>query len=99
MIKICIAWISLLIIFLFGLETSFAEKILIGETAWISVEGVPFAYLARIDTGARTTSIHAVDVAVINGSTNPKENVGKIVVLKQLIERDGLRPYRRQLSM
>ena len=54
-----------------------APKATIGETAWIGVAGVPFEYLARIDTGARVTSIHAVDLHVDGGSEKPFENVGK----------------------
>ncbi len=53
------------------------EKVNIGETAWIDVGGIPFAYLARIDTGARTTSLHAVNVKVVDGSQTPEQNVGR----------------------
>lgn len=65
-----------------GPGVSAAEKNIIGETAWIEVGGVPFAYLARIDTGARTSSIHAVEVKVIDGADRPEENVGKTVSFK-----------------
>lgn len=68
----------------FWAENSVAEKIIVGETAWVMVEGTPYEYMARIDTGARTTSIHAIDVRVINGSTDPEENVGKTVTFKTL---------------
>lgn len=71
-----------------GACVSGADKTVIGETAWVKVEGVPFSYLARIDTGARTTSIHAIDVKILNGSSNPDENVGKIISF-QTLSRDG----------
>lgn len=61
-----------------------AEKFVIGETAWIEVGGVPFNYLARIDTGASTTSIHAIDVKVADASVNPDENLGKMVTFRTL---------------
>ena len=67
-----------------GPHISVAEKIIVGETDWIEVEGVPFSYLARIDTGARTTSIHALDLKVVDGSSDPDENVGKIVSFRTL---------------
>jgi len=65
-----------------------SEKSLIGETAWIGVGGVPFTYLARIDTGARVTSIHAVDIEVTDGAQIVDENVGKTISFKTL-NRDG----------
>ncbi len=64
------------------------NKLLIGETAWIEVGTVPFAYLARIDTGARVTSIHAVNITITGGSAVPDENVGKTVSF-QTVNRDG----------
>lgn len=54
-----------------------ASKDIIGETAWITVEGVPHKYLSRIDTGARKTSIHAIDIQVTDGSEKLSDNVGK----------------------
>lgn len=67
-----------------GVEIAVAEKIIVGETAWVMVEGTPYEFLARVDTGARTTSIHAIDVRVTNGSADPEENVGKTVTFKTL---------------
>ncbi len=65
-----------------------AEKTIVGQTAWLEVGGVPFNFLARVDTGANTTSIHAVDVKVIDGSSEPKENVGKTISF-QTLNREG----------
>lgn len=83
--------VTIISLFLFSITVAsiaFAEKTVIGETAWIGVEGIPFTYLARIDTGAQTTSIHAIDVKVIDGSSNPDENVGKTVSFRTL-SREG----------
>jgi len=55
------------------------QKNIIGETAWISIAGISVPYLARIDTGARITSIHAMDIQIEKQSTNPKENIGKAI--------------------
>ncbi len=52
---------------------------IIGATAVIEVAGVPFPYLARIDTGAHNTSIHAVNIDIVNESDYPEENIGKTV--------------------
>ncbi len=54
-----------------------APKEIIGETAWVSVSGVPFEYLSRIDTGARITSVHAVDMHVKNGASKASDNIGR----------------------
>ena len=73
---------------LIGTQAWAEQKTLIGETAWIEVGDIPFTYLARIDTGARITSIHAVDVNITGGSSVPDENVGKTVFF-QTVNRDG----------
>ena len=55
------------------------QKTIIGATAFMEVGGVPFPMLARIDTGAHNTSIHALNVHVVNESDEPDENIGKTV--------------------
>ena len=60
-----------------GTQAWAEQKGLIGETAWIGVGGVSFSYLARIDTGARVTSIHATEVKITDGSVDPKKNIGR----------------------
>ena len=62
-----------------GNAVSAGQKAVIGETAWITIDGISVPYLARIDTGARITSIHAVDIEIENGSKLPEENVGRII--------------------
>ncbi len=86
--KSIVTIISLFLLSITVASVSFAQKTVIGETAWIGVEGIPFNFLARIDTGARTTSIHAIDVKVVDGSINPEENVGKTVSFRTL-SREG----------
>ena len=54
-------------------------KDIIGETARIRVKEADFDYIARIDTGARMTSIHAVDLLIEDASDKPQENIGKTV--------------------
>jgi hypothetical protein len=64
------------------------QKNLIGETAKIKVEETGEAYLARIDTGARITSIHAMDLEVEGGSNDKQDNVGKMVTFTTINEHD-----------
>ena len=54
-------------------------KKVIGETAQISMTDGNIEYLARIDTGARITSVHALDVEVAESSQDKKDNIGKLL--------------------
>ncbi len=65
------------------------QRSTIGETAWIRIGGIPLSYLARIDTGAKTSSIHATNIEIINGSAVYSENIGKSITF-QTINRDGI---------
>ena len=73
---------------LLGTHVCAGQKATIGETAWIGVGGVPFSYLARIDTGARVTSMHALDVKIANKHSVPQKNIGKSITF-QTMNRDG----------
>ena len=55
------------------------DKMVVGETARIAVVEAGMKFLARIDTGARVTSIHALDVEVQDGSQDKRANEGKPV--------------------
>ena len=68
-----------LFFFFFAAAATAGEKSVIGETAWIQVAQLPFSLLARIDTGARTTSIHAVDIRISGESSVVQENIGKTI--------------------
>ena len=74
---------SILLVFLFLLpgllQAEAGKKTIIGVTAFMEVGGVPFPLLARIDTGAHNTSIHALNVHLVNESDYPEENIGKTV--------------------
>lgn len=78
----CIFFSSLL-----GTQT-WAEQKIIGETAWIKAGGVPFPYRARIDTGARVTSIHATKVSITDNSKEPEKNIGRKITFTTA-NRDG----------
>ncbi len=55
------------------------KKQTVGETARILVAETRNNYLARIDTGARITSIHATNITVKDGLAEKTDNVGKLV--------------------
>lgn len=59
------------LVLLFGLILSFSttsyaqllkEKVLIGRVEWVSLPDLKIKQKARIDTGAKTTSMHAVNI-------------------------------------
>ncbi len=56
-----------------------AGKEVIGRELRVLVEEFGAEYLARVDTGATTTSIHATDQRIINGGDDPRDNVGKMI--------------------
>ncbi|MGF1697145.1 RimK/LysX family protein [Vibrio lamellibrachiae] len=51
----------------------------IGQKAFIDIEGFDSAYRARIDTGATRTSLHAMNIEVIDGVDELDANIGKEV--------------------
>ncbi|RLB68816.1 MAG: hypothetical protein DRH04_06330 [Deltaproteobacteria bacterium] len=53
----------------------------VGATEIIHVVEAKLDFKARIDTGARTTSINAQNIRIENPSPNKKENVGKKISL------------------
>ena len=61
------------------LQTCKNERLVIGENAWITVENIDHSINARIDTGARTTSIHALDIVIEGAKQEFDANVGKPV--------------------
>ncbi|WP_163933210.1 RimK/LysX family protein [Paraferrimonas sp. SM1919] len=60
----------------------------IGPTEILSVRQSGLEYHARIDTGAVETSLHAIDMHVIDGVDDKKKNVGKTIEFTSLNE-DG----------
>ncbi|WOT06588.1 putative ATP-dependent zinc protease [Shewanella youngdeokensis] len=57
-----------------------SDKSVIGPTADMFVANANLGYVARIDTGAVNTSLHAINLQVEGGSAkNMKDNVGKML--------------------
>ena len=82
------ALIFLLFFCISGHQVHAGQKITIGETAWIGVEGLPFSYLARVDTGAKSSSINATNIIILDKSTVYSENIGKTLSFETR-NRDG----------
>ena len=77
-----IALVLVWYIFLPGLvvaDSLCMDKRIIGQECWVHIEELNLEYLARVDTGATTTSLHATDFMIIDGTDNPQENIGKTV--------------------
>jgi ribosomal protein S6--L-glutamate ligase len=68
------------------------EKITIGRVEWIELPDLKIKYRARIDTGAKTSSLHAESIEEVrrDGELWVKfgllDNAGKVVVLTRKVE-------------
>ncbi len=58
------------------------EKVLIGRVEWIALPDIKIKLKARIDTGAKTTSLHAVNIEEV-------EQRGELFVKFQTVDADG----------
>ena len=58
------------------------EKVLIGRIEWVHLPETKIKYKARIDTGAKTTSMHAVNIEEV-------EQRGELFVKFQTVDQDG----------
>lgn len=78
----------LLLLLLIASCASFGGRHIIGQTARIKVVDAGLSFRARIDTGAKTTSIHAIDIQIENGSEVMTENIGKEITFKIINEKN-----------
>ena len=58
------------------------EKVLIGRIEWVSMPELKIKHKARIDTGAKTTSMHAINIEEV-------EQRGELFVKFQTIDSEG----------
>lgn len=58
------------------------EKILIGRIEWVGLPDMKIKHKARIDTGAKTTSMHAVNIEEV-------EQRGELFVKFQTVDAEG----------
>jgi len=62
------------------------QKKIIGATELVDVIDVGLVFKARVDTGAKTTSIHAKNIRVHNASPKMRDNVGKKITFRVINE-------------
>ena len=67
------------------------NKHVIGQIATIEVVEAKLTFKARIDTGAKRTSLHAIDIKVDNQSQAMAENVGKEITFTTFNEKNEQR--------
>ncbi len=58
------------------------EKVLIGRVEWVSLPDIKIKLKARIDTGAKTTSMHAINIEEV-------EQRGELFVKFQTVDAEG----------
>ena len=54
-----------------GSASAAPEKLIIGEVEYVAVPALDMVFRARIDTGAKASSIHAVDIETFERDGNP----------------------------
>lgn len=59
----------------------------LGATEVLRVEAAQLDFLARIDTGAGTTSIHALDLEIRDAAARAEDNVGREIRFRVVNER------------
>lgn len=74
------------------------DKKLVGAVERMSVIATGLDYQARIDTGARTTSLHAVDIIVEQAEQEKQKNIGKFVTFTTLNEQGAEKILRMKIS-
>ncbi|MDR9830974.1 RimK/LysX family protein [Vibrio sp. FNV 38] len=55
------------------------DMVIIGEKEFVHVQDLDSVYRARIDTGATRTSLHAMNIEIIDGVEELEGNIGKQV--------------------
>jgi hypothetical protein len=75
-----------------------ARKHIIGQTEMIVVVEMGLAFKARIDTGAKHTSIHATDINVESRSEVMAENIGKEITFKTINEKNESREIKTTIK-
>lgn len=55
------------------------DKKVVGRTCRVHVEELDLDYLARVDTGASITSLHATDFLIDKGTDDPRDNIGRAI--------------------
>jgi len=61
-----------------SVETTHAKRV-IGPVATIGERETDLRFLARVDTGAETCSLHTTEKTIVGGSEYMEENIGKTV--------------------
>jgi hypothetical protein len=83
------------------LATSCVTKVnkhIIGQSAVIEVVDAGLAFKARIDTGAKRTSIHAVNIHVNDKSELMEENTGKEITFRVINEKSEEREIKTTIK-
>jgi len=82
-VKVCL----LLVFFMVGFVSPaypqlLKEKVLIGRVEWVALPELKIKHKSRIDTGAKTTSLHAVNIEEV-------EQRGELFVKFQTVDEEG----------
>lgn len=103
----------LTIMLLSGCDSS-PSRTEIGQLAYVKVDELETTYLSRIDTGARTTSLHAMDIQLLDENNNViipkrqtqsniknehyKNNVGKMISFESMNDKGKKIHYKAKVE-
>lgn len=77
------------------------DKLVVGQTTKIMVSdkfNTAQYYLARIDTGAKISSIHAIDIHIEGAVAAEKDNIGKAMTFTALNEKGELQVFKAMIK-
>jgi hypothetical protein len=82
-VKMLLYLLSFQLLFIFPAHAQLLkEKVLIGRVEWVELPEVKLKHRARIDTGAKTTSMHAVNIEEV-------QQRGELFVKFQTLDAEG----------
>lgn len=79
--------ILLAVVCFYGSATAQSAKKTVGATEIINIVEAGLDFNTRIDTGARITSVHALEIEIENPATEKKANIGKNISLTLVNEK------------
>ena len=89
--------ILLAVVCFYGSAAAKSAKKTVGATEIIQIVETGLDFNTRIDTGARTTSIHALEIEIEDPATEKKANIGKNISLTLVNEKGEKKRFKTKI--